>query len=169
MRRQIRPSAPTAATRGIALPAIVFVMTVMSALLAAGLAMLTQSEHGHSLQLNSVRAMAAAQAAVDWGVAKVGALPESGEPPDCFGSTEASTFTLPAALAGPSVTLTCARSPQKSATPSFHEDDGYKLVMYQLTARATVGTVGSADAAERTAEMRVVVCRVGSAAPYAAC
>lgn len=158
-----------APARGIALPAVVFVMTVMSALLAAGLAMLTQSEHGQSLQLNSARAMAAAQAALDWGMAKVSPPSGTGEPPDCFGSAEAGSFVLPAPLTGPTVSLSCERSPASTATPAFHEDDGYKLVMYKLTAKATVGTVGSADAAERTAEARVVVCRTGSAGAYGAC
>ena len=45
-------------SRGIALPAVIFLLVIVGLMLSAGLLMLTQNQHGQTLQLQASRALA---------------------------------------------------------------------------------------------------------------
>ena len=58
--------------RGIALPAMVFALVIVSLMLAAGMQLLTQSQHTLGLQVQAARATAAAKSATEWGRSQLG-------------------------------------------------------------------------------------------------
>ncbi len=155
--------------RGIALPAMVFLIVIVGLLLAAGLAMLMQSQHGQVLQLQSARALAAAKTGTEWGLWQVsdpqGALGLASDTlPPCF-STQPLNL-LPAPLDSLQVQVSCIRAP---ATGSIDEG-GLKLVSYRVLAVATFSNSGNNDYVSRQYEARHTVCKnPGGAAPLYAC
>lgn len=165
-RRACRP-APRP-SRGIALPAMVFVLVIVGLILAAGLRLLAQAQTGQTLALQSARALLAAKSGGEWGLWQVsdpdGALALPGDtPPPCFASR---TLTLPAPLADLPVSVSCTREPATGAT----DDGGLKLASYRIVAQVSVGTAGSADHVLRRFEAAHVVCRnPGGLPPAYAC
>lgn len=154
--------------RGIALPAMVFLLVIVSLMLAAGLALLGQSQQGFALQLQSARALAAAKSASDWALWQVTdplatqALPADTLPP-CFADQ---SLALPAPLADLQVQVSCTREP---ATGSVDEG-GLKLASYRLTSLASIGLAGSSDWVQRQFETRHTVCKnPGGVAPGYGC
>jgi MSHA biogenesis protein MshP len=154
--------------RGIALPAMVFLMVIVALMITAGLALLTQSQHGQTLQIRAARALAAAKSGAEWGLWQVsdpdGALGLGAAAlPDCFA---AQTLTLPAPLADLQVQVSCTREP----TIGVVDEGGLKLASYRIVAVASSGASSANDHAARRFEVRQTVCKnPGGAAPRYAC
>jgi len=154
--------------RGIALPAVVFLIVIVGVMLSAGMAMLGQSQSSYALQVQSARALAAATSATEWGAWQV-TDPQStlgldaNTLPPCFAAT---TLTLPDPLAGLNVNVACTRVPSTGSV----DEGGLKLAFYKLVATVDNGQVGTADGVTRRLEVRVAVCKnPGGTAPRYAC
>ncbi len=158
----------TAGARGIALPAMVFALVIVSLMLAAGLQLLGQSQHTYGLQVQAARAMAAAKSATELGRSQLGqALQDSTLPaaelPAC---PPAASLALPAPLAGLQVQLACTREPASGSL----DEGGLKLASYRLLGDASVGTPGSDAHVRRRFEQRLTLCRnPGGTPPAYAC
>lgn len=154
--------------RGIALPAVIFLLVIVGLMLSAGLLMLTQSQHGQSLQIQSARALAAAKSGSEWGlwqVSDVGGVQALAADvlPNCFA---AKNLTLPSPLADLALQVSCTREP---ATGTLDEG-GLKLVSYRILAVASSGSAGDNDFVQRQFEARHTVCRnPGGTAPSYSC
>lgn len=150
--------------RGIALPAMVFLLVIVGLMVSAGMLLLAQSQHGQVLQLQSARALAAAKSASEWGVWKVsdrqGSLGLPGDTlPPCFAT---STLALPTPLSDLAVQVSCSRDPASGSV----DEGGLKLASYRITASATSGASGANDSVQRTVEVRHTVCKnPGASAP----
>lgn len=153
---------------GIALPAVIFLLVIVGLMLSAGLLMLTQSQHGQSLQLQASRALAAAKSGTEWGLHQVsdvdGALGLAADTlPSCFATL---SLTLPAPLANLPVQVSCTREPASGSV----DEGGLKLVSYRILAQVIVGTATDNDFVQRQFEARHTVCRnPGGTAPRYAC
>jgi hypothetical protein len=154
--------------RGMALPAMIFAVVIVGLMLSAGLLLLSQSQHTQTLQLQTARAMAAAQSGGEWGLWQVSdpdaalGLGASTLPP-CFAST---TLTLPAPLADLPIQVSCTREPASGSV----DEGGLKLASYRLLAVAGVGGTGSIHFVQRQFETRITVCKnPGGTAPRYAC
>jgi MSHA biogenesis protein MshP len=172
MTRRSRPpppaSGPRVRVRGIALPAMIFAVVIVSLMLSAGLLLLTQSQHTQSLQLQAARALAAAKSGGEWGLWQVSdpdgslGLAASVLPP-CFASQ---TLTLPAPLADLPVQVSCTREPASGTV----DEGGLKLASYRVLAVVSTGGSGSIHFVQRQFETRHTVCKnPGAAAPRYAC
>jgi Tfp pilus assembly protein PilX len=154
--------------RGIALPAMVFLLVVIGLLVAGGLSLSLQSTQSHAQQLQTARAAAAARSALEWGLWQVsdaqgslGLAPDTA--PACFGPT---TLTLPAPLGDFSVQVTCARTPASGQI----DDGGLKLASYAIVAVATQGATSDPLHVRRQMEARHTVCKnPGGEAPAFRC
>jgi MSHA biogenesis protein MshP len=155
-------------TAGLALPVVVFALVILSTLLAAGIALSQQASAATTLEIQGVRALAAARAGSEWGAWMVSdplatQAPGAAELPACMAST---ALTLPAPLDGFAVTVDCTRTP---ATGEIDEG-GLKLASYQITATASTGAEGSAERVERRVETRLTICKnPGGLAPRFEC
>lgn len=162
--RLLRPRA----SRGIALPAVVFLIVVVGLMLSAGMALLGQSQSSYALQVQSARALAAATTATEWGAWQVtdpqSALGlDANTLPPCFAAT---TLALPDPLAGLNVNIACTRVPSTGSI----DEGGLKLAFYKLVATVDNGQVGTADGVTRRLEVRVSVCKnPGGTAPRYSC
>jgi MSHA biogenesis protein MshP len=156
------------AQRGIALPAMIFLLVVVGLMLSAGLLLLTQSQHTQTLQLQAARALAAAKSGSDWGLWQVsdphGALGLPGDTlPPCFATQ---TLTLPAPLADLPVQVSCTRDPTSGSV----DEGGLRLASYRVLAVVQSGTSGANDFVQRQFEVRQTVCKnPGGSAPLYAC
>lgn len=150
------PQAPRRA-RGVALPAIIFLVVIVSLLLAAGMAMLGQSQNSINLQLQAARALSAASTATEWGAWQVSdplsaqGLDATTLPP-CFASRG---LPLPVPLADLNVNVECTRYPAAGSL----DEGGLKLAFYRVVATVDNGEAGTADGVKRTLEIRVAVCK----------
>jgi Tfp pilus assembly protein PilX len=148
---------PPTRDRGIALPAMVFMLVVLGLLLSTGLSLLMGSQQSQTQQLMSARASAAARSALEWGLWQVsdpnatGGLP-AGVTPACFASQ---TLTLPAPLEAFTVQVSCTRTPGTGEV----DDGGLKLASYAIVAVASYGSTGTVDHVRRQMEARHTVCR----------
>lgn len=151
--------------RGIALPAMIFLLVVVGLMLSAGLLLLTQSQHSQSLQLQAARALAAAKSGADWGLWQVsdpgGALGlDATTLPPCF---KPRTLTLPAPLGDTPVQVSCTREPATGTV----DEGGLRLASYRVLAVSTSGVAGSNTYVQRQVEARHTVCKnPGSPAPH---
>lgn len=154
--------------RGIALPAMIFLLVIVGLMVSAGLLLLTQSTHGQSLQVQSARALAAAKSGTEWGLWQVsdrqGALGLAADVlPSCFA---ARSLALASPLQNLDVQVSCTREP---ATGSIDEG-GLKLASYRIEAVASWGLAGQNDHVQRRFEARHTVCKnPGGQAPAYAC
>lgn len=127
-------------SKGLALVTAVFLIT---ALVAIGLAVATLSKVEHDTGIKSLLAAKVyfgAKAGLEWGIHQAIA-PAT---PVCT-PTPGTTFTLAeAGLNGVVVTVECAQSTYSGTNNVFY-----------LTSRATIGTVGDPDYAERRMEATV--------------
>ena len=166
--RRIAPTPARRGARGIALPAMVFMVVMVGLMLSAGLLLITQSQHSQSLQLQTARALAAAKSGTEWGLWKVsdptGALALAGDTlPPCFG---AQALTLPSPLDGLTVQVSCTREPAAGTV----DEGGLRLASYRLLAVAGSGNPGAPDYVQRQLEARHTVCKnPGASAPLYAC
>lgn len=154
--------------RGIALPAMIFAVVIVSLLLSAGLLMLTQAQHSQTLQLQAARALAAAKSGTEWGLWQVSdpagslGLAASALPP-CFANT---TLTLPSPLADLPIQVSCTREPASGSV----DEGGLKLASYRVLAGVSTGGSGSINSVQRQFEARHTVCKnPGGTAPLYAC
>jgi MSHA biogenesis protein MshP len=154
--------------RGIALPAMVFLLVIMGLMLSAGLLLLTQSQHSQTLQLQAARALAAARSGSEWGLWQVSdpnaalGLPGDMLPP-CFASQ---TLSLPAPLADLQLQVSCTREPAAGSV----DEGGLRLASYRVLAVASSGSAGSNGYVQRQIEARHTVCKnPGGSAPAYAC
>lgn len=153
---------PRRLARGIALPAVVFILVVMGLLIAGGLNLMMQSNQSHVQQLLAARAISAARSGIEWGLWQVGE-PAGNTPPACFGSTN---LTLPAPLADITLTVTCSRTPGTDTV----DEGGLKIATFAITATATHGASTDALHVRRQMEARHTVCRnPGADAPLFRC
>ena len=159
---------PRAPQRGIALPAMIFLLVVVGLMLSAGLLLLTQSQHSQSLQLQAARALAAAKSGADWGLWQVSdpdnlqALPGDALPP-CFANQN---LALPSPLNGLTVQVSCEREPASGTL----DEGGLKLVSYRVRATASVGATTESDHVRREFEARATLCKnPGGQAPRFSC
>ena len=159
---------PLARQRGIALPAMIFLLVVVGLMLSAGLLLLTQSQHSQSLQLQAARALAAAKSGADWGLWQVSdpggqqGLDATTLPP-CF---KPRTLTLPAPLGDTPVQVSCTREPATGTV----DEGGLRLASYRVVAQASSGTPGSNTYVQRQVEARHTVCKnPGGQAPRFGC
>lgn len=163
-----RPARALRRAAGIALPAMVFLVVVVSLMLAAGLLMLTQSQHGQSLQTESARALAAAKSGTEWGLWQVsdpsGAQGLAADVlPPCFATK---TLALPSPLANLTVQVSCTREPASGSV----DEGGLRLASYRVRAVASSGSTGGNDRVQREFEARHTVCKnPGGTAPRFAC
>ncbi len=152
---------------GLALPAMVFMVVVVSLMLSSGLLMLTQAQQGQVLQIQSARALAAAKSAAEWGLWKVSdpeaALGLNGSTlPDCFPDQ---AIAIPAPLDSVTVNITCSRLPASGTI----DEGGLRLASYRIVAVATSGGTGQ-DMVQRQIEARHTVCKnPGGTGPKYAC
>lgn len=162
------PSKRPTRQSGIALPAVIFLLVIVGLMLSAGLLMLTQSQHGQSLQLQASRALAAAKSGTEWGLYQVsdvdGVLGLPADTlPNCFATQ---TLTLPAPLANLPVQVSCTREPASGTL----DEGGLKLVSYRILAQVSLGSAADNDFVQRQFEARHTVCRnPGGSAPRYAC
>lgn len=155
-------------TRGIALPAMIFLLVVVGLMLSAGLLLLTQSQHSQSLQLQATRALAAARSGSEWGLWQVSdpnaalGLPADALPP-CFATQ---TLALPSPLSDLQVQVSCTREPAIGTV----DEGGLRLASYRVLAVAQSGASGSNGFVQRQFEARHTVCKnPGGTAPGFGC
>ena len=154
--------------RGLALPAMIFLLVVVGLMLSAGLLLLTQSQHGQVLQLQTARTLAAAKSGTEWGLWQVSdpsaALGLDGNTlPPCFA---ARTLALPAPLNDLQLQVSCTREPETGSI----DEGGLRLASYRVVAVAQAGADGSNAFVKRQIEARHTVCKnPGAAAPRFAC
>ncbi len=153
---------------GIALPAMIFAVVIVGLLLSAGLLMLTQAQHTQTLQLQTARALAAAQSGGEWGLWQV-SDPDAGlglgasTLPPCFATT---TLALPTPLSDLPVQVSCTREPASGTV----DEGGLKLASYRVLAVVSAGGSGSINFVQRQFETRATVCKnPGGSAPKYAC
>ena len=143
--------------QGFALPAMIFALVIVSLLLGAGLALIAQSNHSQTLQLQEARAVAAAKSATEWGLWQV-SDPTGAQNlgattlPACFSST---ALTLPSPLADITLQVSCTRDPASGTV----DEGGLKLASYRVLAVASVGASGSNQLVQRQFEARTTVCK----------
>ncbi len=168
MTRRLRHPAWRAHSRGIALPAMVFLVVIVGLMLSAGLLMLTQAQHSQSLQLQAARALAAAKSGSEWGLWQVSdtegmlGLPGDTLPP-CFATR---TLILPSPLSDLQVQVSCTRDPVAGRV----DEGGMRLASYRVLAQASSGSAGTGEFVQRQFEARHTVCKnPGGSAPRYAC
>jgi MSHA biogenesis protein MshP len=125
---------------GFSLLSAIFLLVVIAALGTFAVTLSTTQQQSTALDVMGSRAYHAARAGVEWGAYQV--LQNGGA---C-----AATTTLPAmtgTLGDFSVTVTCTSTP-------YTEDDATKNV-YQLTSKATQGTVATANYVERVISVTI--------------
>lgn len=153
---------------GIALPAVIFLLVIVGLMLSAGLVMLTQSQHGQSLQIQSARALAAARSGTEWGLWQVGDVDgamglAADVLPPCFATR---TISLPSPLADLPVQVSCTREPASGSV----DEGGLKLASYRILASAGSGSASGNERVQRSVEVRHTLCRnPGGTAPRYAC
>jgi len=141
---------------------VVFVLVALAAIVAAVSGLLTRGAQATVLDVHQARATEAARAALQWAAWQVrdpqGTLvPGATALPDCF--TSPTTLSLPAPLAEYSVSVTCARTPDATASPNHYAEDQRRLAIFVLTATASAGAADAPDRVERRLEMRVESCK----------
>jgi len=126
-RRQARPQPRR--TGGFTLVSVVFILVVLAALGAALASISVRQQMGSAAEVESVRALQAARAGMEWAAFQVLRVPAPpAAAPACFGTT---SFTA-AGLSNFTVTVSCTRTPG-SGTVS---DGATNLAFFQLVANA---------------------------------
>lgn len=147
--------------RGFAMVTVVFLIVILASIVASVATLRERSSHAAVMEIRQARAVQAARAALEWAAWKVrdpaGALVGVDNLPPCFASP--STVPLHGGLSEFTVTVTCARSPELTDTPPYHQEDVRRLVVYTITAVAAVGAVDAPDRVERRMQMRVETCK----------
>lgn len=147
---------------GAALITAIFLLLLFAGLGAAMLDLGTGQQAGLAQDVQGTRALQAARAGLEWGFYQVldpahGTVVAPASPnwpnlPDC---PAAATLGID----GFTVAVACSRSP--SASPGYYEEAGSqrKLRIFEITATATAGTLGTATYVERRMSGRISKCR----------
>ena len=148
--------------QGFAMVTVVFVLIALAAIVAAVSGLITRGAQATVLDVHQARATEAARAALQWAAWQVrdpqGTLvPGATALPNCFASPSA--VSLPAPLAEYTVSVTCVRTPDATASPNFYSEDQRRLAIFLLTATASAGAPNAPDRVERRLEMRVESCK----------
>jgi MSHA biogenesis protein MshP len=150
----------------------IFLLVILGTFAAFAVSFATNSAATHALSVQGARAYQAARTGIEWATYQVkdpnGTLsPGATNLPACFASP--TTLSIPAAMGGFTVQVTCTRYPSSSATPSYHEEGNKRSAFYVVVSTATLGTVGTVDYVERRLESRVEACKdsAGTAPTYA--
>jgi MSHA biogenesis protein MshP len=154
--RQVHPA------RGFAMVTVVFVLIALAAIVASVSGLLTRGAQATVIDVHQARATEAARAALQWAAWQVRdprgtQVPGATALPNCFASP--STVSLPAPLDAYSVSVSCSRTPDASASPNYYSEDQRRLAVFVLTATASVGGANAPDRVERRLEMRVESCK----------
>lgn len=157
---------------GFALMTAIFLLVVLGAFAAFAVSFSANTSAAHAASVQGARAYEAARAGLEWATYRVkdpnGTLsPGATALPACF--TSPSTLSLPAAMGSFTVSVTCARYPAVTATPSYHEEGNKRSAYYVVVSTATLGTAGNVDYVERKLETRIEACKdsAGTAPTYA--
>lgn len=147
---------------GFAFITAIFLLVVLATFAAFLVNILANAQATSVLALQGARGWEAARAGLEWANYRIKREPTGGtyntlNMPDCF--TSPTALTLPASFGGFAVSVTCQRYPASTDTPSYHEDGRLHVVNYLVTATATLGTPGAADAVERKLEARIEKCK----------
>ena len=161
------PGTSGAITRGLLLPAVVWVIVALGGIVATMALLMSRQSLGISQEVLGARALAAARAGTDWGAwlmrdPQGSASPGNSTLPDCFASP--TTLALPAPLDAFDVQVQCTRYP---ATGTLNEG-GLLLAIYQVTATASTGAVNDPGRVERRMQLRIETCKnpAGTAPAY---
>lgn len=153
---------PPRRQRGAALITAIFLLVLFAGLAAAMLSLGTSQEAALAQDVQGARALQAARAGIEWGFYQVldpahttvvaPTDPKWPQLPDCPAATDLS-------LDGFKVTVGCSRYP--AAAPGYYEEAGSRrrLRIFEITATASVGTVGTAGYVERQLRAQVSKCR----------
>ena len=115
--------------RGFTMLSVIFILVVLAALGAALASISVRQQLGSAAEIQSVRALQAARAGLEWAAFQVLRNPAPpAAAPACFSAT---SFTM-AGIAGFTVTVSCTRTPA-SGTVS---DGATDLAFYELRANA---------------------------------
>lgn len=119
---------------GFTLISAIFILVVLSAL-GAAMARISQTQHlASAADLDSVRALQAARAGLEWGVWQVMRNPPApASAPACFGTTHLSPG---GSLRGFGVSVQCTRTPSTGTQSDGDSDGSPALVFYSLVATA---------------------------------
>lgn len=155
---------------GFTILSAIFLLVVLSALAAFVIHSASTQQISSAQDTQGARAYHAARAGIEWGIYQVldptnATVVAPGNPawpnlPDCPATT-----TLP--IEGFGVQVTCARFPSGAAPNDKYYESGNVRVsrIYEITATATLGSVGSPGYAERQLQVRVSKCRATDALP----
>jgi MSHA biogenesis protein MshP len=164
---------PRTRARGFAFVAALFLLVVLGGFGAFVVTMGSNAQASTTLAIQGVRAFEAANAGLEWAAyqeldPRQAIWGSVTTPPDCFASP--SSPSMPAAMGGFTVSVSCTRYPAFAASPNYYEEGSQRVVIYVFTATASLGTPGAADTVERQLESRVEACRNPYAtAPAYAC
>ena len=158
--------------RGFAMITAIFLLVILAGFAAFAVSFATNSAATHAISVQGTRAYEAARTGLEWATYQVkdpnGTLAAGATNlPNCFATK---TLTLPGAMGGFTVQVTCTRFPAFSASPNYHDEGGKRSAHYVVISTATLGSAGSVDYVERRLESRVEKCKdAASAAPTYAC
>jgi MSHA biogenesis protein MshP len=152
--------------------AALFLLVVLGAFIAFVVSISMNAQTSGALAVQGARAYEAARAGVEWATYQIldprhainGSI---STPPACFASP--STPTLPGDLGQFSLTVTCNRYPDNTAS-SYYEETSLRVAVYEVISTASQGTPGAADYIERQIQVRIEQCKnPGGAGPLYAC
>lgn len=159
--------------QGFAFVTALFLLVILAAFAAFLVGIMANASATSVIAVQGVRGWEAARAGVEWASYQIKREPSGGTAgttnlPDCFASPTA--LTMPAAFGDFQVSVTCERYPAIGATPNLHEDGRRHVVNFVVSATATSGVAGAADAVERKIEARIEKCKDPDASgPLYAC
>ena len=147
--------------RGFAMVTVVFLVAILASIVASVATLRERGSHAAVMEIRQARAVQAARAALEWAAWKVrdpaGALVGVDNLPPCFASP--SPVALHGGLSEFTVTVTCTRSPELTESPPYYLEDVRRIVIYTVTAVASVGAADAPDRVERRMQMRVETCK----------
>lgn len=148
--------------RGFAMLMVVFVLVIASGLVLTVAALYERGSVATTLAIRQARAVAAAQAALEWAAVAVHdpADPTAATPdqfPPCWGAPM--PVPLPGSLAEFTVTVACRRWPEGSGPGATYEEDVRQVVIYRLQAEAVAGAPESSERVVRRMELQLERCK----------
>lgn len=166
------PRLAGACQRGFSIVSAIFLLVVLGVLGAAIVRFSGTQSITSAQDVQGSRAYHAARAGLEWGIYQVLA-PDSAPPaPDsaAWPGMQACPVAVLAPIEGFAVTLTCERFPAGAVTgsgaPVYNESgDVRSIIVYQLTAKSSSGTVGTVNYVERQISATVSNCRAKDGDP----
>jgi MSHA biogenesis protein MshP len=143
--------------QGFLLPAAIFLLVILAGLGAYAVNVTTVQQATATQDVQGARAYQMARAGVEWAAYQV-LVPGTTTLGNCPASP--SSFTLE----GFSVTVSCTRH-----TDYFEQGADHTIAMYEVTATATFGSVGSSNYIERQVQVTLSKCLGTDATPNYQC